>query len=118
MHAITHCASCILTHMPYDLHLVDCLSGLVVELNYSDGTFEEMVFISNPTSYYTTEGQVVGFHGIAGENCIKRLGVYTQMDSELRGEHAMGIVATGWLICMYVNALLRRHCVLRTWWFD
>ena len=38
-------------------------------------------------SYYTTDGQIVGFHGIAGEECIRRLGVYTQMDSsELKGE--------------------------------
>ena len=56
-----------------------------------------MLFGSNPTLNYTTEGQIVGFHGIAGENCIKRLGVYTQMDStELRGEHVKGlIISTG-----------------------
>ena len=43
---------------------------------------------SIPSAEYTTEGQIVGFHGIAGENCIKRLGVYSQMDSsELKGKH-------------------------------
>ena len=85
--------------MSHDLRLGDCLSGLVVELNYSNGASADMVFGSNPTSYYTTEGQIVGFHGIAGQNCIKRLGVYTQMDSsELRGEHVKCIIiSTGWL---------------------
>ena len=42
--------------------------------------------IPSASANYTTEGQIVGFHGIAGDNCIKRLGVYTQMNSsELKG---------------------------------
>ena len=54
---------------------------------YSSGASTNMVFGSGLTEFYTTEGQIVGFHGIAGEKCIKRLGVYTQMDSkELRGK--------------------------------
>ena len=66
----------------------ECLSGIVVKLVHSNGTSEDMLFGSNFTRYYTTDGQIVGFHGIAGENCIKRLGVYTQMNSsELKGEH-------------------------------
>ena len=66
----------------------DCLSGIVVKLVHSNGTSENMLFGSNFTRYYTTDGQIVGFHGIAGEDCIKRLGVYTQMNgSELKGEH-------------------------------
>ena len=65
----------------------DCLNGIVVKLAYPNGTSEDMVFGSNPMSYYTTDAQIVGFHGIAGEKCIRRLGVYTQMDSsELKGE--------------------------------
>ena len=44
--------------------------------------------IPSASANYTTEGQIVGFHGIAGDNCIKRLGVYTQMNSsELKGKH-------------------------------
>ena len=98
---IAHCASYVYTDsLSFIFLLGDCLSGLVVEINYSNGASANMVFGSNPTSDYTTEGQIVGFHGIAGENCIKRLGVYTQMDSsELRGEHVKGIESIGWLIC-------------------
>ena len=63
------------------------MSGLVVRVVYLSGASTDMVFGSIPSATYTTEGQVVGFHGIAGENCIRRLGVYTQMDSnELRGK--------------------------------
>ena len=59
---------------------------LVVQSVYG-GVVDEFVG-SIPSAEYTTEGQIVGFHGIAGENCIKRLGVYTQMDSsELKGKH-------------------------------
>ena len=44
--------------------------------------------IPSASANYTTEDQIVGFHGIARENCIKRLGVYTQMNSsELKGKH-------------------------------
>ena len=98
---ITRCASYVYTDsLSFILLLGDCLSGLVIEINYSDGTSKNMVFGSNPTSYFTTEGQIVGFHGIAGENCIKRLGVYTQMDSsELRGELVKDTELLGWLIC-------------------
>ena len=65
-----------------------CLSGLVVRVVYSNGTLADTTFGSIPSAEYTTEGQIVGFHGIAGESCIKRLGVYTQMDSsELKGKH-------------------------------
>ena len=68
--------------------LTGCLSGIVVKLVHSEGTSEDMVFGRNSTQFYMTDGQIAGFHGIAGENCIRRLGVYTQMNSsELRGEH-------------------------------
>ena len=44
--------------------------------------------IPSASANYTTEDQIVGFHGIARKNCIKRLGVYTQINSnELRGKH-------------------------------
>ena len=100
---IARCASYAYTDsLSFIFLLDDCLSGLVIEINYSDGTSADMVFGSNPTSYYTTEGQIVGFHGIAGENCIKRLGVYTQMDSsELRGEHVKGINCAHFLIIVH-----------------
>ena len=69
----------------------ECLSGIVVQLVYSDGTPPvDMVFGSDidSNSSYTSEGQIVGFHGIAGDVCIKRLGVYTLMNSsELKGGH-------------------------------
>ena len=66
----------------------ECLRGLVVRVVYSSGASTDMVFGSIPSATYTTEGQIAGFHGIAGENCIKRLGVYTQMNSnELKGKH-------------------------------
>ena len=68
-----------------------CLSGLVIQLVFSDGRPPvDMVFGSNPTSYHNiTDNQIVGFHGIiaTGDNCIRRLGVYMQLDgSELKGE--------------------------------
>ena len=66
----------------------ECLSGLVVQGVEPNGGVVDDSVGSIPSATYTTEGQIAGFHGIAGENCIKRLGVYTQMDSnELRGKH-------------------------------
>ena len=65
------------------------MSGLVVQSVYPNGgVVNEFVgSIPSASANYTMEGQIVGFHGIAGENCIKRLGVYTQMNSkELRGK--------------------------------
>ena len=66
------------------------MSGLVVQSVYPNGgVVDEFVgSIPSASANYTTEGQIVGFHGIAGDNCIKRLGVYTQMNSsELKGKH-------------------------------
>lgn len=79
----------------FELYLftVQCLSGLVIQLVFSDGRPPEDMFFGShltPSKIYNiTDKQiaVVGFHGLIGDNCIRRLGVYTQMDSnELKGE--------------------------------
>ena len=64
------------------------MSGLVVQSVYPNGGVVDDSVGRIPSATYTTEGQIVGFHGIASENCIKRLGVYTQMNSsELKGKN-------------------------------
>lgn len=60
----------------------------MVQSVYPNGGVVDDLVGSIPSATYTTEGHIVGFHGIAGDNCIKRLGVYTQMNSsELKGKH-------------------------------
>ena len=78
------------TQMLLIIITVDCLSGFAIQLVFSDGRPpEDMVFGSNATVYNITERHIVGFHGLLApnDNCIRRLGIYMQMDSsELKGE--------------------------------